>query len=280
MRGSLLATAALSGLLLASGMQNRYDSTVNYFADRGTFVSLPSGATLKALSFGYHNLTADLLFIWSIQFYSNYHLTNRYDFLERIYDVITDISPTYKDPYIIGSMIMVYEAGDVPMALRLLEKGSRRNPEAWTFDQEAGFYSYKYLKDYARAEKYYKQAATKPDAPSFIKRMDAHMVYLRDDPKVAYQMWLDIYRNARDILERDGALNHLYQIKAEIDTTILGEKIAEFRKKYRRLPLALSELVDAGLVRSLPRDFRGNDYIYDHAQGTVTAERIFKWKRR
>nr|MCU0237639.1 hypothetical protein [Acidobacteriota bacterium] len=171
--GRWLAVAALSGLLLASGMQGRYDSTVDYFGERDAFVSLPSGKTLKALSFGYHSLAADLLFIWSIQFYSTYHIRNRFDFLERVYDAITDITPQYREPYIVGSLIMVHEAKDVPMALRLLEKGSRHNPGEWLFDHDAGYYTYKYLKDFKRAERYYKLAAAKPGAPSFIKRMKA-----------------------------------------------------------------------------------------------------------
>ena len=280
MRGRLLAVIFLAGLLLSAGMQNRYDSTIDYFGDRGTFVSLPSGKSLKILSFGYRNLVADMLFIWSIQFYSTYYLTNRFDFLERVYDTITDITPQYKEPYVIGALIMVYEANDVPMALRLLEKGSRNNPGEWRFDQDAGYYCYKYLKDYPRAEQYYNRAAAKPDAPSFIKRMKAHMVYMSADPQAAYGMWLDIYRNARDILERDSAYNHLYQIKAEIDLGQLRQLIAAFQMKYRRWPASLAELLSSGLVRALPSDFAGKDYLYDPAQGTVEAERVFRWKRR
>lgn len=280
MRGRLLAAVFLSGLLLAAGMQNRYDSGTDYFGDRSAFVSLPSGKALKILSFGYDNLAADLLFIWSIQFYSTYNLTNRFEFLERVYDTITDITPTYKEPYIIGSLIMALEAGDVPMALRLLDKGARHNPDEYMFDQEAGYYCYKYLKDYARAERYYERAASKPAAPNFIKRMKAHLVYLRDDPQTAFRMWLDIYNNARDTLERDSAFNHLYQIRAENDLGILRQAIAAYRERFGRWPAALGELVAAGLLRSLPSDFSGRDYIYDPLQGTVTAQRIFQWKRR
>lgn len=278
--GGLLAAVSLSGLLLAAGMQSRYDATVNYFGDRSTFVSLPSGKALKILSFGYRNLAADMLFIWSIQFYSTTYLTNRFDFLERVYDTITDITPEYKEPYIIGSLIMVYEAKDIPMALRLLEKGSRYNPNEWFFDQDAGYYCYKFLKDYARAEFYYNRAAAKPSAPSFLKRMNAHMVYLHDDPKVAYRMWLDIYNHSRDTLEKESAFNHLYQIKAENDTGLLKGKIAMFREKFRRWPSSLHELVSAKLVGGLPNDFAGKDYIYDPEQGTVAAARVFRWKRR
>ncbi len=275
-----LAVAALSGLLLAAGLQQRYDSTVDYFGERSAFVSLPSGKTLRILSFGYRNLAADMLFIWSIQFYSTYHIRNRFDFIERVYDTITDITPGYKEPYIVGSLIMAHEAKDVPMALRLLDKGSRLNPDEWLFDHDAGFYCYKYLKDYAQAEEYYNRAAAKPGAPVFIQRMKAHMVYLRDDPAMATRMWLDIYRSAEDVLTRDSAFNHLYQIKAEADLPLLRERIAEYRRRYRRLPAALSDLARAGLVREVPRDFAGNEYIYDAAGGTVTAQRIFRWKKR
>jgi tetratricopeptide (TPR) repeat protein len=280
MNGKLLAVIFLSLLLLAAVFQNRYDSTISYLSDRSTFVSLPTGKSLRILSFGYQNLTADLLFIWSIQFYSTTYLINRFDYLERVYNTITDISPQYKEPYIIGALIMVFEAKDIPMALRLLDKGSRSIEKEWFFDHEAGFYCYKYLKDYATAEAYYTRAAAKPDAPSFLKRLKAHMVYLQDDPKVAYQMWLDIYEHARNRLEKDAAFNHLYQIKAELDLPFLQQQIALFRGKFKRFPATLTELLRPGIATAIPRDFSGNDYQYDPRQGEVKAQRVFKWKRR
>jgi len=280
MPGRLLAIIFLAALLLAAGMQNRYDATVDYFGNRSTFVSLPSGKALKILSLGYRNLAADMLFIWSIQFYSTTYLTNRFDFLEKVYDTMTDITPQYKEPYIIGSQIMVYEALDVPMALRLLDKGTRFNPDEWLFDHDAGYYCYKFLKDYARAESYYNRAAAKPAAPNFIKRLNAHLVYLRNDAKMAYQMWLEIYKNAHTILEKDAAFNHLYQIKAEEDLAVLKERIAVFRRQFRRWPTTLAELVSARLLASLPSDFAGQEYIYNHEEGTVTARKVFRWKQR
>jgi hypothetical protein len=261
MKGKLLAVIFLSLLLLAAVFQNRYDATIDYFGDRSAFVSLPSGKSLRILSFGYQNLAADLLFIWSIQFYSTYNLTNRFAYLERVYDTITDISPLYKDPYIVGALIMVFEAKDVPMALR-------------------GYYSYKYLKDYTQAKEYYTRAAAKPNAPAFMKRMQAHMVYLQDDPQVAYRMWLDIYDHADSRIEKDAAFNHLYQIKAEIDLPFIRQNIARFRDKYRRFPASLAELVRPGIAAAIPRDFSGNDYLYDPFLGAVKPQRVFKWKQR
>lgn len=279
-RGLWLALLALAGLLLGAGLQQRYDTTVRYFGDRDAFVSLPAGSTIKALSFGYHNLAADLLFIWSIQFYSTPQIRNRFDFLERVFAAITDITPRYRDPYIVGALIMVFEAQDVRMALRLLEKGARHNPGEWRFDQEAGFYAYKYLKDYSLAETYYSRAAAKPDAPVYVKRWNAHLVYLRDDPATAARMWLDIYRNAQDTLTRDSAFNHLYQIKAEADLPKLQGLVQEYLRRFRRPPAALADLAASGLARELPRDFAGRPYLYDPGSGRVTAQRIFNWKKK
>ncbi|MCX6554052.1 MAG: hypothetical protein NTZ12_03410, partial [Candidatus Aminicenantes bacterium] len=181
-KSRLLAVGLVGSLLLAAVLQNRYDSTIHYLGERSTFVSLPSGKALRVLSFGYQNLTADLLFIWSIQFYSTYYLTNRFDYLERVYNTITDITPQYKEPYVIGAMIMAIEASDIPMALRLLDKGSQNNKNEWIFDNEAGYYCYKSLKDMNKAKYYYQRASSKPNAPDFLKRMIAHMIYLQDDP--------------------------------------------------------------------------------------------------
>jgi hypothetical protein len=280
MKGKLPAAIVLSLLLLAAFFQNRYDSTIDYFGDRSVFVSLPSGRSLRVLSFGYQNLCADLLFIWSIQFYSTYNLTNRFDYLERVYDTITDITPLYKDPYIVGALIMAFEAKDIPMALRLLDKGSRQIEKEWFFDHEAGYYSYKYLKDYKRAQDYYARAAAKPNAPPFMKRMKAHMVYLQEDPRVAYRMWLEIYNQAADRVEKDAAFNHLYQIKAEIDLPFIRQNIARFRDKFRRFPASLAELAGRGMTAAIPRDFSGKDYQYDPLLGAVKAQRVFKWKQR
>lgn len=279
-KGPWLALLALLGLLLGAGLQQRYDTTVRYFGDRNAFVSLPAGRTIKALSFGYHNLAADLLFIWSIQFYSTPQIRNRFEFLERVFAAITDITPRYRDPYIVGAMIMVFEAQDVRMALRLLDKGARHNPGEWRFEQEAGFYAYKYLKDYSLAQRYFARAAVKPDAPEFIRRWSAHLVYLRDDPATATRMWLDIYRNAQDTLTRDSAFNHLYQIKAEADLPKLQGLVQEYRRRFRRLPAALADLAASGLAPGLPRDFAGKEYVYDPASGQVAAQRIFNWKKK
>lgn len=266
-------------MALARFLQYKYDASTDYFAEKNVFVTLPSGKTLKILSFGFHELTADMLFIWTIQFYSTYNLSNRFDYLENIFNAIIDIEPRYKDVYIVGSWIMALEAKDIEMAIRLLEKGSRNMPDQWIFDYEASFYAYRDLKDYDRAVKYLQEAAKRPGAPSLIRRKEAHLIYMKDDLSQAYAMWVEIYNNATSQLDKDAAFKHLYQIKFEMDKKNLEFLLEQFKQKYTRYPADLTQLVRAGLLKAVPKDFTGQNYIYDPQSGKISAIRMFKWKQ-
>src|SRR5437867_11301228 len=92
---------------------------------------LPSGKYLRAITFGYSSLAADLIYIWSIQYYSNYQIADRYDYLDQIYRrVIAEPDPTYIDPYLAGLLIISGEAKRDELPLRLLDEGVARNPMA------------------------------------------------------------------------------------------------------------------------------------------------------
>ena len=222
-----------------------------------------------------------MLFIWSIQFYSSYNLTNRYQYLEHIYNTITDLTPLYKEPYFVGSWIMALEVGDIPMAMRLLQKGARNMKNEWIFNYECGYYAYKYMRNYALAEKYFQLAAANPSAPPHITRQRAHMIYMENNLEYAYQLWLDIYHKTdQDGFAHSAAMNHLHQIKFEMDKKKLEQKIKDFHKKYRRNPFNLEELLRARFISEIPRDFGGSPYIYDSKTGTIEAQKEFKWKKQ
>jgi tetratricopeptide (TPR) repeat protein len=121
---------------------------------------LPSGKYLKIISLGYDNFLADLIYLWSIQYYGDYELFDRYPYLERIFDVITDIDPQFIDAYDFGSMIMVMDANRTEKALALLDKGIENNRDAWNLAAWAGFVCFIYVNppDYERAARYFKLA--------------------------------------------------------------------------------------------------------------------------
>ena len=51
---------------------------------------MPSGEYVRFASFGFHHLVADLLYIWSIQYFS-VERDERWRYLARLYDVIVEV---------------------------------------------------------------------------------------------------------------------------------------------------------------------------------------------
>ena len=265
--------------LLIGYSQFIYDSNTDYFRKRDTFLALPAGKTVKILSFGNSEVAADFLYIWSIQFFSNYNLLNSKDYIEDIYNLITDVSPRYKDPYLMGSTIMAIEMNEIEMAVRLLQKGSKNLPGEWIFDFESGYYTSKYLKDYKKAEEFYKRASGKKGAPKFISRMFYHSVYMQGKLEESWEMWQKVLKNAETVIERNSANLHLYQIKAEIDKRKIKQAMDKFFERYGFFPERVEELVAYGLISKIPKDLKGNDYQYDPEKGTIDPKEGYMWKK-
>ncbi len=265
--------------ILTAGIQYLYDSQQNYFDTKQIVVNLPDSKTLKLLSAGYDHLVGDLLYIWAIQLYSSYNITNGYDYIEQVFNTITDLIPEYRSPYIVGAMVIALEKDDPEMAIRFLQRASDNNPDEWYFDFEAGFYAFERLKDYELAEKLFKRASEKPGAPEFLKRRAAHMVYMSDNLEKSWELWKDIEKNATDKFQKQAAANHLYQIKFESDKKIIDKIIEAFKKRFNRYPHSLEELVEKRMIRAVPMDYRGNSYLYDNKTGKFAARKMLSWKK-
>lgn len=279
MRRRYFLLIALLMFILTAGIQYLYDSRINYFDTEEIMVNLPDSNKLKIMSIGHDHLLGDLLYIWAIQLYSSYNIANSYDYIDLIFDRITDLIPSYRYPYIVGAMIMAHEKEDTRMAIKLLQKGSKNNPEDWYFDFEAGFYAFQRLKDYKLAEELFKNASEKPEAPVFLRRKIAHMTYMSDDLDKSWALWKDIENNANDDFERQAASNHLYQIKYEADRRIIEKIISAFHKRYNRYPVTLEELIHKGFIKAVPSDYRGETYLYDKNTGRLKARKTFAWKK-
>lgn len=261
------AAAALL-LFVAAGLLSRHEAARTASAAHTTpLMYLPSGRYLRVASLGFDAILADVLFLWSIQYYSNYAIADRYDYLERIYtDVITELDPHYLDPYLVGAMIMTSEARRPEAALRLLDKGIRSNPGDWILPFEAGYTCYQDLKDYARAAGYFEIAAKHPDAHPAVRRFHAEMFNRAGDPRAALEEWSEIWETATDPYVRGVAWNHVHDLKVEVDLADLTAAIAEYRATHGRPPARLEALVAAGIVSALPVDPEGGAYAY--APGT------------
>ncbi|UCE39770.1 MAG: hypothetical protein JSV17_09770 [Candidatus Aminicenantes bacterium] len=243
-----------------------------------SIIYIPSGKYLKHATFGYSALLADLVYIWAIQYYSDYTIAERYDHLDHIFSIIAELDPRYLDPYEMGAIIAVYEARDPYLAFKVLDRGLEKNPDQWIFPYQAGHYAALTLKDYDLARQYYQKTKEIEGAPAIAKRLFADAAFKVTDYQAAWQNWWEVYLTTDDARIKKIASNHLYQVKSAMDLAQLKEAIEKYRQKYGQFPAELGQLVRAGILDSVPKDLDEKDYIYDPETGDAEPSLVW-WKR-
>ncbi len=258
------------GAAVAGGSALRAEALRSGQAPGHHLLYLPSGRYLRATTFGFSSLAADLIYIWSIQYYSNYQIADRYAYLDQIYRrVISELDPQYIDPYLVGSMIMSVEAGRNDLALEYLDDGIARNPGEWILPFSAGFLCYNTLHDYDRARGYFEKVIRIPGAPAVARRFYAEMYDRLGDKRTSLKYWTEIHDTADSDYVRQVSWLHVHDLSIDVALEDLAEQVEAYRRSRGVLPGRLEDLVAAGLLPSLPVDPEGRPYVYDRGTGRV-----------
>jgi tetratricopeptide (TPR) repeat protein len=274
---NFLVLFLIVSLLLFSWLKIQSDKVARKKIPGSSIIYLPSGKYLKYATFGYSSLVADIIYLWAIQYYGSYDIPDRFKYLEHIFSIIAELDPKYTDPYEVGALIAVYDAHDPELAYKILDMGLQKNPNMWIFPFQAGHIA-QMQKDFERAREYYRQAMEIPGAPPIIKRLYANASYKTMNYQEAWQMWKEVYETAKEDWVKEIAYNHLYRVKSTVDIEALNEAVKKFKEKYGRWPADLNSLVRAGLIKEVPRDLDGKDYLYDPKTGEIKPARVW-WKR-
>lgn len=293
----MATTFLLAAFLMATAgafaaLKVRTDKVVRETLPGSSIIYIPSGKFLKYATFGYRALAADAIYLWAIQYYSTPTIDDRFDHLDHIFAIINELDPRYQDPYEVGAMIAVQEArnasdrlrdealsfGLIRTAFAILDRGAANNPDQWVYPFNAGHVALMTLKDYPLAEKYFEQCMKIPGAPEFVERLRANAIFKKGDLRTSWETWLDIYKKAPDERTKKIASNHLYNVKAAIDSAALEDAAAKYRERFGRPPADLETLLRTGFLREVPKDMDGEDYLYDPATGKVKTV-ISPWRR-
>ena len=243
-------------------------------AGRGTkdLLYMPNGKYLKAVSLGHAPLLADFVYLWAIQYYSDYTQTDRFRYVEHVFgDVIAELDPGYIDPYWLGALILTTEGKDEEAGLRLLDRGFEKNPSAWILMFLAGWECERFGQ-FDRAAAYFDRAAKAPGAPPDLFRLKAGMTARSGNLREAVSRWQDVLGDPRnDDAARAIAARQIRTLTVRADVQDLDAAIATYRARKGRPPRSLDELLRDGIMSALPTDPDGNAYAYDPSAGTVSS---------
>ena len=145
------------------------------------FVYVRSPEAIKRLALSYDSLLADVYWIRAVQHYGGTRLANdpnaKYELLYPLLDLTTSLDPYFNVAYLFGSLFL---AGPPPggpgrpdLAIALLEKGLRAQPDKWEFAESIGFVHYWWLQDYPAAAAWFRRGAEMPGGPFWLTSMAA-----------------------------------------------------------------------------------------------------------
>ncbi len=175
---------------------------------------LPSGQFMEQLALGYRNLSADVLWFKTVQYYGGYRLgQNNLNLFRHLVDVITDLDPQFIFAYLFGGMIIVEDLGCFEEGIKFLEKGVENNPTNWWLVFEMGFLHYVKARDYDSATRYFQLASKLPGADSITKRFAAFVAMKAGHRETSLLMWKELERTADNQAMKDLARYNIEKLE-------------------------------------------------------------------
>jgi tetratricopeptide (TPR) repeat protein len=244
----------------------RYGGRPAVTAENLLYVRSPEA--MKRLALSYDSLLADLYWIRAVQHYGSTRLSTdpnkRYELLFPLLDLTTSLDDRFNIAYYYGSTFLAEAPPGGPgrpdLAIALLEKGLRAQPDKWEFAQWIGFVNYWWRQDYREAAAWFSRAAEFPGAPIWMAPLAASTLGEGGSRQASRFLWEEIARTAEDEWFRNDARRHLQQLDAMDQMDHLRELAAAYRRATNMPPGDWADLQRAGFLRGLPVDPTGVPY--------------------
>jgi hypothetical protein len=280
----VIGALALVGALMAAAVvleaaRERSYATSDAVEDA---LYLTSGAALRRMTVGFNGLAADAYWIRTIQYFGG---TRRrlmtglrvpppppalaasadYDQLYPMLDVTTSLDPRFKIAYRFGAVFLAepYPSGPgrPDLAVRLLQKGLREQPDKWEYMEDIGFVHYWYGHDYRAAAESFQRAGEVPGAPWWLRSLAATTLAEGGDRASSRTMWRAIRESAEiDWLRRD-AERRLSQLDALDQIDGLQRLVDRYRGQSGHPPTEWPAMVAAGAIPGIPADPARTPYL-------------------
>ncbi len=236
---------------------------------------LPSGEYLRMASLGYRELAADLLWLQAIQVMGEKKLSEEEgQWLYHAVDLITTLDPKFVRAYEAGSHALCILVLMPEESNRLLEPGMKHNPQEWILPFLLGINYYFELGDDEKAAEAMAKAARLPGAPERLVNLAAKLFVSAKSPQQAVELLAKVYEETSDENVRKMVEVRLKESIVERDLQILEEAIRRYQVNYTHRPERLEDLVGPGLLRELPKEPFGGQYLYEPTTGVVWSSEV------
>ncbi|MFP3982354.1 MAG: tetratricopeptide repeat protein [Desulfurivibrionaceae bacterium] len=274
-------------LLIVFTVPRVYEVRSGYVTETmSQFGRMPSGV-VQAVSLEFKGLVADFLFLKTIFFVGEKigekkkASPEEWQLIHDMIDRITDLDPTFWDPYLFGEMMLPWDAGMIEEANELLLKAVRNRPDDYRPLYFLGFNHFFFQKDYNEAGRYLRRASRKPGAPYYLTGLAARFSHYGKDTRAGISFLKKVLRQSDSPKIKAYLTQRIETLKIIAD---LEDKVAEYKEEFDQPPEKLEDLVEAGIIPEIPADpYGGNFTLLSNGRVYTTSkmvpERIRKKKK-
>jgi hypothetical protein len=142
---------------------------------------------------------ADMLWLRTVYYFGKHTLSDRqYPYLFHLLDLITDLSPQWKQPYHYASVILPTEAEAVEDGMYILDKGLVIHPDDWLLWFFKGYYLWQNYGDKIGGARALHQASIQPGAPIYLARLSATLATQGGQKELAEYFLLNALKHIKD----------------------------------------------------------------------------------
>jgi hypothetical protein len=205
----------LTGVLGAQALTQRAFETSWPSRPFEQFLYLPSGRNNKALTLGFSNLAADVLWVRAVSYFGGHMLTDaRVPWLSSILIQVTTLDPPFQYPYLFGGMALALNQETGKESIAMLARGMANYPGDWRYPFYIGFNAFYNQHDSKRAAEFMTYAASLPGSPDYLPRLAASLLAQSGGVAAAVQFLETMAESARDEAARASIQRKIDDLRA------------------------------------------------------------------
>jgi len=183
---------------------------------REELLYFPSNEFVKATTGGFNLLLADFLWIETGSYFGKHRQSDRrYPYLYHMLDIITDLDPKFIQVYTLGTILLTTDARKSDLAIKLLHKGMRDNPDLWHIPFTMGFIYYVHDKNPEKAYKWFLIASYKENAPEMVQKFATWTLYKAKGVELTIRLYLRLYEISSSGIFREKAINGIEKVLSD-----------------------------------------------------------------
>ena len=223
-------------------------------------IYLPEIETVRLVTLGFDPFFSDLIWFSTINYFGKqFRGDGDYQWLKKRCDLVLKLQPKASERFDFCATLLAWVVKDVEASNDILKQAVQAYPDNWRFYYLRGFNYWYFQGKEKEGAAELTHAAELPEAPEMLPSLAARL--LRSDPGAAVQFLKDSLKRTTDSAAREALSERLKQAQLTFDLVKLTSLVADFQNKYEKAPTNLEDLRDAGLLKFIPHDPFGGDYL-------------------